>query len=512
VDDRYWSSLSSSERSQFNDKLDDLASDFDTSLYPRSHELYGEEPIPGVDGDPRVTILLEELAARSGGYYETRHYYASSVLPESNEREMVFVSAESVLEDRADAFVTHELQHLISFNQKEVLQRINEDTWLNEARSEYVVSAVGLNAPFPGSTLQSRASSFIRAGTDSLVEWPNTTTDYGIASLFVHYLAEQFGSDAVSRTLSVPHAGTAAVNASLATESSPRRFSQVFNDWMVAVSVNERSAGDRFGYRADGLDTIHIIPAGSERLNAGDSFSATETLEEWEPLWYELSVPSEPNEPGSVSVEVDGGDGTIWAASITARYADGSFVVYQPSFGSGSASVAVPRSNPTPLVRVYLAVAQGSEASLGDRAPLRERVTVSAVLGDEAGTKPETVVVSSGGLVNGDLMSYPGAPGDTYVVWDGYRRYLPAGVLALYGFEDRPVHVVSQGSFFDYAVSNYIRTDADDRVFAVRPEGTKHWLNMTEAQFLGSGRDPGAIFTVNEAESAFYQTGEDVTR
>jgi hypothetical protein len=469
--------------------------------------------MPGVDEDPRVTVLLQELVQRSGGYYETRHYYPRSVLEDSNEREMVFVSVASVLEDRADAFTAHEFQHLISFNQKEVEQRTDEDTWLNEARSEYAVTAVGLNEPFTGSELQRRVSTFIRAGSDSLVEWPNTAVDYGTASLFIHYVAEQYGSDAVARTLNVPLAGVAAISESLTVEPTPRRFWQVFNDWMVAVSVNDRRAGDRFGYIGDGLDAMHVIPAEATRLENGQTFVSTETLGEWEPGWYELTVPSEPNEDGSVMVQIEGTDGTTWVASVTGRYADGSFAVYQPFFRDGQATVAVPRSNPTPLVKVYAAVAQGSEASLQNRQAIQRRMTVSATLSDAAGdVAGATTVVTDGQLANGDLVSYPGAPNDVYVVWEGYRRYLPTGVLELYGFEDRPVTMITQAAFFDLKVSNYIRTDADERVFAVRPEGTKHWLNMPESQFLGSGRDPGAIFTVNEAESAFYETGEDVTR
>ena len=101
---------------------------------------------------------------------------------------------------------------------------------------------------------------------------------------------------------------------------------------------------------------------------------------------------------------------------------------------------------------------------------------------------------------------------EVYVIWGPYRRYLIPGILELYGFQDRPVISVADDVFFRYNSSNYIRVVDQQKVYAVWPDGTKHWLNITPAQWDASGRDWGAIFIVNEREAAFYGTGPDITR
>lgn len=44
------------------------------------------------------------------------------------------------------------------------------------------------------------------------------------------------------------------------------------------------------------------------------------------------------------------------------------------------------------------------------------------------------------------------------------------------------------------------------------PDGTKHWLNISAAQWDASGRDWGAIFIINDREAAFYAAGADIVR
>ncbi len=98
------------------------------------------------------------------------------------------------------------------------------------------------------------------------------------------------------------------------------------------------------------------------------------------------------------------------------------------------------------------------------------------------------------------------------MIWGKYRRYLVPGILELYGFQNRPVTVVADDVFSRYTTSNYIRQVDTEPVYAVWPDGTKHWFNITAAQWDATGRDWNAIFIVNEREAAFYATGADITR
>ena len=67
-------------------------------------------------------------------------------------------------------------------------------------------------------------------------------------------------------------------------------------------------------------------------------------------------------------------------------------------------------------------------------------------------------------------------------------------------------------NFNSYTTANYVRSVNDKNVYAVWPDGTKHWLNMTGQYFTESGRDWGAIFTINELEFNTYKTGTDITK
>jgi hypothetical protein len=84
--------------------------------------------------------------------------------------------------------------------------------------------------------------------------------------------------------------------------------------------------------------------------------------------------------------------------------------------------------------------------------------------------------------------------------------------LKLYGFENRPVREVSDAVFLRYSTSNYIREDGQKKVYALWPDGTKHWMNITSAQWDATGRDWGAIFTINGSEVAWYASGPDVLK
>ena len=82
--------------------------------------------------------------------------------------------------------------------------------------------------------------------------------------------------------------------------------------------------------------------------------------------------------------------------------------------------------------------------------------------------------------------------------------------MLLYGFQDRIVHEVSDDVFIHYLSSNYIRAIDQQKVYAIWPDNTKHWIDITPAQWDASHRDWGAIFIVNDAEVASYQTGQNI--
>ena len=120
VEDNYWNGLGYADKDILTRNIQSLANEFDVTIYPKETQFWGLEPNPGIDGDPKITILLEELIKNNGGYFETSNGYSRNKYPDSNQREMIVVSAE-ILKSNVNlpkAFLAHEFQHLISFNQK----------------------------------------------------------------------------------------------------------------------------------------------------------------------------------------------------------------------------------------------------------------------------------------------------------------------------------------------------------------------------------------------------------
>lgn len=521
VDDRAWAAIPAGQEGLFAAALDRLAAEFDSTIHPRATALWGSEATPGVDNDPRVTVVLERLIAGNGGYFETVNNYRKDQAPDSNAREMVFVSADSVLNGNAKNFLAHEFQHLISFNQKELLQYSGEDTWLNEARSEYDITVAGYSEPFNGSTLQRRRESFLRAPSDSLVEWPNTAADYAIASVFAHYLADRFGPQILSVPLHTKYAGVQSLDGWLAQSGQSEHFSDVFTDWMVASYLNDRTQDARYGYSRPGLADLHVSPQQSVRLDASSGYRMNTTLKEWQPLWLEMDMPVSGALEPTLTLDISGQAGTWWGGATIALYGSRRVVVpWTAPDGRTTLTVPTRDGNGSALTSVVMAVTQGSLVPVGERSSPPAALTVTASLA--SGVTPTVVTVGIGTpaptpmpaythLKDGDLIRRPGE-NEVYVIWGRYRRYLPVGVLALYGFQDRPVVPVPDSVFDRYVTSNYVRAQSGKRVYALWPDGTKHWLNMTAAYFDRSGRDWGAIFIVNDAEVAFYRTGPDITQ
>ena len=75
VDNEYWNSLSDVQRSRFRNTLEDLVLEFDTNIYPKERAVFGSEWNPGIDNDPKITVLFLQLIDEAGGYINTYDEY-----------------------------------------------------------------------------------------------------------------------------------------------------------------------------------------------------------------------------------------------------------------------------------------------------------------------------------------------------------------------------------------------------------------------------------------------------
>ena len=499
VDDRFWNELSSNRRSVVSDKLQQLATAFDQTIYPIETALWGAEANPGIDKDPHVVILLERLRSNSGGYFLTINGYRKDIFPDSNMHEMVYLSAGALEVGDAPGLLAHEFQHLISFNQRELSNKAQDEIWLNELRSDYSPTAVGLNSIFDKSYLETRMEIFQSDPSDSLVGWNGDSGDYGIVSMFGHYLVDRYGEKMLAEVSELPEIGISAINHWLSINKKMERFDDVFADWMLAVVLNNRLYDSRFGYSRIGLNQFHISPQTVVSFTPSEESSIVYTIAEWQPTWMNVLFTAPPTSKG-LEIKIQPNTGGTWSGKLFARYADGTIRTASIR-GNFPTRIPTKSESSSPIQSILVALTQGTDRMIDDTEAIIYTATLSVSPSDSAEED----------IKDGDLVRKINE-NDIYVIWGNYRRYIPLKTLALYGMQNRETREISQEIFAKYTTSNYIRADGDKKVYAVWPDGTKHWLNITAQRWTDSGRDWGSIFTVNTSELNSYKTGDEIKR
>ena len=119
--------------------LERIGKDIDTVVYPLIAAAFGEEWSPGVDADPRISIIHADLGG-AGGYVRSADEFPQLVEPQSNEREAIYLDSSILASPGSpyNAILAHELQHVIHLNGDG-----SEDTWVNEGLSQLAAELVG---------------------------------------------------------------------------------------------------------------------------------------------------------------------------------------------------------------------------------------------------------------------------------------------------------------------------------------------------------------------------------
>lgn len=292
ISNDYWTGISESDRSLFLQELDELVQEFDARIYPIETQFWGSEPNPGIDNDSRVTVFITRLVDYAGGYFDSSHLYKKSQVPESNEREIVFINSASLLNDRAKIFLAHEFQHLIGIQQKDILRNITEDTWLNEARAEYAPRLLNYDENYNTSNIRRRVFTFQSNSSDPLAEWKNEASDYGAITLFSYYLVDHYGEKILVDSLKNNKVGIGSLNETLLLNGFTETFSDIFSNWTIANILNDESINSKFAYKYQHLKNFRISPSQTSIIyGLENSISIFKTVKDWEPTWYEFNTP-----------------------------------------------------------------------------------------------------------------------------------------------------------------------------------------------------------------------------
>ena len=516
VEKDYYNRLNIAQKSLLKEKLKELADEFDQVIYPKERAIFGSEWSPGIDNDVKITVLVSELVSDAGGYFNTFDEYPKSQISTSNEREMIYLNVLSIFNSKNKSFLAHEFQHLISFYQNTKLYGLEEEVWLNEARSEYASTVCGYNDKYINSYLANRVDTFLDEPSDSLTEWKNKVADYGTASLFIHYLVDHYGEEILTRMVLNNQVGINSINKALADLGYTETFSDIFADWAVANYLNDCEVGlDRkYCYLNDNLtyQRLHIDHTVSYSGFPNLIVSRSSSVKDWLAYWYRFRQgTAQLTDRDTLKLEFVGsanrGDFRVpyiitdQNNQTTVKFIsleDQQGIAYIPNFTSLNKSVIMIPFNQ------YQKSGFGSNESSASFSFTASSVAYTPII-EEEDNKPIN------NYPEGSLLR---AKNDykVYIIKGNYKRWVQsAEIFNQYEhllWED--IIDVDSSVLAQYQESWLIRADGDKKVYELNADGTKHWLNMTAEQFTITGHLWDMVYITNSFERDSYLTGADV--
>jgi len=289
IEKPWWDSQTSAKQSEISTDLDNLSNEFDNNIYPTLTSTFGSEWNSGIDKDSRITVLFEPMNSTEGGYFKEADEYDKLQLPASNQREMVYMSVSHIDNPDAKTILGHEFTHLITFNQKNKIFGVEEDTWLNEARADYSSTILKYDNNYDGSNLQQRVKDFIENPSDSITDWTGTKYDYASVDLFTHYLVDHYGINILSDSLKSKLAGIESINYALQKSGSKDEFAQIFINWTIALAVNDCSQNSEYCYTNQNLSSLRMSPTLIFLpLTGSSSLSTTNVTKNWAGNWQKI--------------------------------------------------------------------------------------------------------------------------------------------------------------------------------------------------------------------------------
>ena len=289
VDDNWWSAQNPFVQDEVRRSLNALVTEFESRIQPILTSTFGSEWNPGIDNDSRITVLFHPMQDDAGGYTNYGDEYSKLQNPTSNEREMVYLNTDFITSPILKSLLAHEFVHLITFNQKENLNNVSEEIWLNEARAEYAPTLLGYDDVLVGSNLERRMQVFIQNPTDSLIEWNNEKSDYAMVNLFSQYIVDQYGISILKDSLQSGKVGAASLFEAMEKNGFGTTFSELFTDWTIALLVNDCTLGGKYCYKSKNLKDFKVVPQTNFLPFTGEStFSLVNTTKDWAGNWYKL--------------------------------------------------------------------------------------------------------------------------------------------------------------------------------------------------------------------------------
>lgn len=289
-DKNWWDDLSQSEKDSHRQELDQLGEEFVDNIEGELTEIYGPIPDHPVSEEEKVSVLIHPMKKSAGGYFNSGDQYSKYQSPHSNERNLLYLDTAVLDYDDQPGFLAHEFTHLLVFNQKERLRGVREEVWLNEARAEFSPTILGYDDEYEDSNLDRRVDIFLRDPDTSLTEWIGQRADYGVVNIFTQYLVDHYGVEILIDSLKHDQVGIKSINHALEERGVEEDFHDVFNNFKVAVLVNDCSLGEKFCFKKESLKDLRVSPATNYMPYTEDSsLSVQYRTKNWAGNWHKIT-------------------------------------------------------------------------------------------------------------------------------------------------------------------------------------------------------------------------------
>ena len=249
-------------------KLRQNADFFETSIYPTDRRLFGSEWSPGIDGDPRVNIMVARIPGAAAGYFSGSDELPLWVNEFSAEREMMYINSLSARagDPYLNSIVAHEFCHMIDY-----ARRTRSSVWFNEGQAQLCEAANGFGMP--------HAQTFLRVPDTQLNDWPEleqSQAHYGEAQLFLEFLRQQAGGDALINAFIDRGIDTPADMDAVLKARGQKGLDELYANFVAANAFIGTQAADAAWSYPNGITPrTAATAADQDRVSAGGKLAST---------------------------------------------------------------------------------------------------------------------------------------------------------------------------------------------------------------------------------------------
>lgn len=509
IDQDYLDDLSSVERGNLDLRIIELADEFDDKIYPQMRITYGTEWSPGIDNDEKITLLFLKLVPDAGGYFTAIDEAFKKDMPESNQREMIYLNSRVIGSERVKSFIAHEFQHLITYFQKYKMKGLVDDPWIEEARSEYAPTLLGYDEVYSKSNLEERVEDFINLPFDPLCEWGNSIYDYGSVTLFMQYLVDHYGVNIINALINNDKVGIQSVDAALAALGFSENFTDIFTNWSITNFLNDRNILDgKYSYKNVNLGYahMHIYPTASFAISPYTNVSTNTYTKDWSPRWYKFNYQDIPADSNINTLAIEFFSGNIESSNFRVPY-----IIY---YINGEKEVKF--MNVNNITQKGTALISGFGSIIDSVVVIPSNQFKTSGFSSVDLSVPFTIKSSMRSIpvyTRGSLIRAQDE-NKVYILNGAYKRWIQYGeIFNFYGHLNwETIQNVPVEDLDVFEDAWLVRADEDYKVYEINGDGTKHWLNITAEQFEASGRKWEMISIINKEERDFYITGVEVLK